>query len=980
MKTQLLYLIALIFTVTSFSQSNSCGEIVNNTFDDGTISSNGWVEYNTFGRVTVETGKLKFNHNTTKPSAYHTFSPVASNSVFSFDVATSRNSVNCQIHLISSTGKYLSSIAVGVKTASIKYATTMSAGVPSNFTSGVSGLSLETNTNYTISTKIDFTLKKVSFYINGELMGADIPFLENVKDIAKIDIQSIYMYSNNGQFYFDNLSLVKGDENRLLLTTDVTNAESLIYSASIGNEYNEYPQTAIDVFQQAIDNTNFILTNCESDSNTIDSAIANLHTAQEEFTEARITSLIFSLKNNIGIIEDELGSVIRWENQIDGYGDATQSNSSLGGEQLQETYPGKVTVGFNKEGSYLELEGTNTAVSDNTFSFFYVGKANPTNRIASLIGNYDIDGAWDKISGIRIVKLTDGSVKLQYGTPGLKIVTLGSIPGDGYFFIGFSMDASGNYTYFDSSSPIIKEGTLSAAILQNNANFQLNLFDDIHGPKTYDHTEVVELSLYKETLTTIDFKNEFTRLSTEYPELVKGEFSVTETLPSERTNLSVNSNITVVCDQAIESSSVFPKIYIDKNETEVAGNWVLSPSNTLTFTPSENWPHNALVTVKIEEELTSTDGVSIDTSKGTTYNYIVETDKNYGESENIVFTSIATVDFPQVGHTLGLKMNLPTHREHKVPVHFWIHGGGWSGGTVAASAGDFSPHGEYLAENLGIATLGIGYRCSGSSGTFTLAMEDVATAYQWALDNADTYNFDMTKVFFSGGSAGTPLAALSSQRLANVIGFIGFNGIYDFVNDAGDFGTGNSYKQNVPSEEANSPIFQLSSTPPATIMMHGDADTTISYTQSTLFADAINSHGGSAETVIYPGEVHAFFNKGKSAYEDVLIEMVNFMSKTLTAEESLSVETLYKKGKLIAYPNPVQQGDFLNIFLNSNFKNKEVEVQIINLLGQVVLTSTMQPKDESNQLYINTKNYKKGGYILKLVINSIAETQKIIIQ
>ncbi|MEP4723858.1 MAG: alpha/beta hydrolase, partial [Lentilitoribacter sp.] len=190
-------------------------------------------------------------------------------------------------------------------------------------------------------------------------------------------------------------------------------------------------------------------------------------------------------------------------------------------------------------------------------------------------------------------------------------------------------------------------------------------------------------------------------------------------------------------------------------------------------------------------------------------------------------------------------------------------------------------HGTYLAENLGVATLGISYRCQGSNGSFTLAMEDVDAAYQWAVANAATYNFDMTKVFFSGGSAGSPLAALAAQRYDAAVGFIGFNGMYDFVNDNGSWGQGNGYGQEDPSAEANSPIFQLRDVPPATIMMHGDADTTIPYTQSTLFEDAINNNGGIAETVIYPGEVHAFFNLNQPEYQDVLFEMANFISDVL---------------------------------------------------------------------------------------------------
>jgi len=693
---------------------------------------------------------------------------------------------------------------------------------------------------------------------------------------------------------------------------------------------------------------------------------------------------VLSLENAKGIVADNLGSVTLWENQIDGYGNATQSNTNLGAEESQETYPGKTTVLFSKDGSFLELEGSSTHISDNNYSVFYVGKAENivTGKPSSLLGNYDMSGGFSSCNGIRFVRLQDGKIGFDYARPNYTRVNVGSneILADNYFFFGFSMDASGNYQYFDSTSPNITIGTITNTMHANtNENLKFNLFEEVAGAQTYNHTEVVELTMYNGTLDTSAFQNEYNRLATEYAELVTAEFSVTDVLPANRTGLPVNSDIIINFSQNVDNTSEYPKIFVNKSETEAAGTWNLSPANTLTFSPAEDWPANALVSLQIQEGLKSTDDVAIGLANGSKYNFIVETDKDFGVSENIELTSIATVDFPQVGHTLGLKMNLPTNRDHKVPVHFWVHGGGWSGGTPEASAGAYSPHGEYLAENLGIATLGVGYRCSGSSGTFSLAMEDVAAAYQWAVDNADAYNFDMTKVFFSGGSAGTPLAALASQQLPNVLGFIGFNGIYDFVNDAGDFGVGNWYKQNVPSETANSPIFNLKTPPPATIMMHGDADTTISHTQSILFADAINANGGEAEAVIYPGEVHAFFNPGKPAYEDVLIEMVNFINGILN-KQSLSVSEVNIDDQIMVYPNPVKKGDTLTLQLNSKFTADKFETQIINYLGQIVAQKTLYPNPNANTIKIDTKNLKKGVYILKTVQQQRPKTLKFVIQ
>jgi len=356
---------------------------------------------------------------------------------------------------------------------------------------------------------------------------------------------------------------------------------------------------------------------------------------------------------------------------------------------------------------------------------------------------------------------------------------------------------------------------------------------------------------------------------------------IKELMPAEYTQLSATSPITITFNQAIDSTSVLPAIYINRNKTKAAGKWTISHGNTLTFKPAENWPANTLVTLEILEGLLSTEGSTIDLSKKSVYKYIVETDKDYGKCNEILIDTMAMVDYPQSGHVLQLKLALPTNIPKKMPVHIWVHGGGWSGGTAALSKAANSPHRIYLAESLGIATMSISYRCKGSKGNFALAMEDIATAYKWLIDNASTYHFDTTKIFFSGGSAGTPLAALSAQRFDGVIGFIGFNGIYNFAEDEGSWGSGNDFKQEEPNAKANSPFYQLRDNPPATILMHGDADTTIPYTQSTLFAQKINTSGGSARVIIYPGEKHAFFNEGKPAYKDVLIEMVNFMREVL---------------------------------------------------------------------------------------------------
>ncbi|MFB9052750.1 glycosyl hydrolase [Formosa undariae] len=300
-----LSLIVFLFTLCGFSQTDPCGTIVNNTFDETGVFPNNWTEYNTSGRVTVEDGRLKFDHNIDMPSVYHTFTPTATNSAFSFDISASRNSVNCQIHLMSSTGKYLSSIAVGIGPATIKYATSMVEGIPHGFIPGTPEVSFKTNSVYTLSTQVDFSSKKVNIFNNGELMAADIPFLEDAENIAKIDIQLIYMYANNGQFYFDNISLESGATNRLLLSRNASAAKNLLEAASVGDHYNQHPQSAVDDFQLAIDDANAVLTDCNSTSNTIDHSILNLQTAQDIFNAPRINDPVLKIYSGFDFSGEE---------------------------------------------------------------------------------------------------------------------------------------------------------------------------------------------------------------------------------------------------------------------------------------------------------------------------------------------------------------------------------------------------------------------------------------------------------------------------------------------------------------------------------------------------------------------------------------------------------------------------------------------------------------------------------------------------
>lgn len=305
MKLKITIIITLLFCINNFAQTDPCGSIINDTFDtDGALPSE-WTEYNTSGRVTVDAGRLKFDHNITMPSAYRTLDPVSNDVSFSFDVTATRNSVDCRVDLISSTGKYISTIAIGIGAASIKYATTIEEAVPSGFEPWSPEVVFPKNTIFSLSTQVNFAAQTVSFYNKGELVMADIPFLETTQDIAKIDIQLNYMYANNGQFYFDNISLLSADENRLSLMSSVSSAETLISSVSVGDKYGQYPQSALDAFQLTLDTVNVVLVNCDASLTEIDTAILEIKAAKETFEATVVNDPVLKIYSGFDFSGDE---------------------------------------------------------------------------------------------------------------------------------------------------------------------------------------------------------------------------------------------------------------------------------------------------------------------------------------------------------------------------------------------------------------------------------------------------------------------------------------------------------------------------------------------------------------------------------------------------------------------------------------------------------------------------------------------------
>jgi acetyl esterase/lipase len=228
---------------------------------------------------------------------------------------------------------------------------------------------------------------------------------------------------------------------------------------------------------------------------------------------------------------------------------------------------------------------------------------------------------------------------------------------------------------------------------------------------------------------------------------------------------------------------------------------------------------------------------------------------------------------------LVLDVDLPKG-DGPFPVVVYVHGGAWND---YGETRQFKGQSVHMAE-LGVAGVLITYR-GRKRGGFDENMADLMDAMGYVRTNAARFHFDLNRVGWAGGSAGAHLSAIAAQRTPECIAYVGFNGLYDVIHiGQGRFGKpGNEVGADHPflgkmtpeRQREVSAIYQIKTPPPATLLLHGTADTTIDLQQSVRFAEAIRAKGGRAEVKLYEGEVHSFFNLRK--YDETLKDMETFL-------------------------------------------------------------------------------------------------------
>jgi acetyl esterase/lipase len=220
-------------------------------------------------------------------------------------------------------------------------------------------------------------------------------------------------------------------------------------------------------------------------------------------------------------------------------------------------------------------------------------------------------------------------------------------------------------------------------------------------------------------------------------------------------------------------------------------------------------------------------------------------------------------DLPYVkdGHERQkLDLYLPEKADGPLPVIVWVHGGGWQAGSKEGG-GPALP-----LVTRGYAVASINYRLS-QHAVSPAQIEDCKAAIRWLRANARTYHLDPDHIGALGASAGGHLVALlgttgsvkdldgqggnadQSSRLQAVVDLFGptdltkMGGSHDRPNSPEAKLLGGPVQENKNRAARINPITYVSKDAAPFLILHGDKDATVPFSQSELLAEALKKAG-----------------------------------------------------------------------------------------------------------------------------------------
>ncbi len=241
-----------------------------------------------------------------------------------------------------------------------------------------------------------------------------------------------------------------------------------------------------------------------------------------------------------------------------------------------------------------------------------------------------------------------------------------------------------------------------------------------------------------------------------------------------------------------------------------------------------------------------------------------------------------------VANNYEVKLDVYSPRDVKVPtpVVMMIHGGGWVSGAKEGSLLVALPYVQ-----MGFALVNVEYRL-GKVSLAPAAVEDCLCALHWIGTHAKQYNFDLSKVVVTGGSAGGHLALTTAMipssagfesecahqddalwggawtdvrpKVAAVINWFGITDVADLLQGPNVRSYAVSWLGSSPDREALakriSPLSYVRSGLPPILTIHGDADRIVPYSHAVRLHEALAKAGVRNQLLTIPGGGHGGFN------------------------------------------------------------------------------------------------------------------------
>ena len=224
----------------------------------------------------------------------------------------------------------------------------------------------------------------------------------------------------------------------------------------------------------------------------------------------------------------------------------------------------------------------------------------------------------------------------------------------------------------------------------------------------------------------------------------------------------------------------------------------------------------------------------------------------------------------------------PDNTDGPLPLVVYIHGGGWTSGSRKNCKA------THLS-GLGYVVASIDYRLL-DEAIFPAQIYDCKAAIRWLRANAEQYSINPNRVGVWGNSAGAHLSSLvgTSGGVAELEGDIGVTGysssvqavlsvagpcdMLDMFDRYGSDPDGAVYRLfGGPLEETHdlivdaSPIAHISFDDPPFLLVHGDHDYTVPYTQSVKFEQALLGAGVDVTLYTIPDGRHGTQDDGADA-------------------------------------------------------------------------------------------------------------------